>query len=438
MKTPITRGDARGFLPFENNITSLDLSDNIIYEWNGSLVKFSELEHAKLSSNFATHVSTNFFLAAPKLKTLDASNNLLGEVLSQDTDGLIFKPLQHLEVLNLALNKITFLPKELFSNLKSLKNLNLAFNGLIEVNISLACLKNLSSLDLHQNKIASLPLQLLQQMDDLGRKTAQIISIDLKDNSLEISCENLHFLQWILDHSNYFKHLNFYTYRINGQSKVLCEKDLKKTVDSLTKSCKSYTTAIVLSTFFIVGFLCIIVLGIVYRYRWRLRYLYYMAKSRYVGYNIIADTEMDYRYEVFVSYAHEDYIFIKNELIVELEEKCGLSLCVHQRDFLPGNYISENILQAIKNSRMIVIVLTNHFLQSKWCIYEFNMARMESIYSRNGENVIFCIMYEDIDTKHLSPELIQHLENETFLQYPRDEHEKPYFWEMLKRALSNT
>ena len=76
---------------------------------------------------------------------------------------------------------------------------------------------------------------------------------------------------------------------------------------------------------------------------------------------------------------------------------------------------------------MIVVVLTNQFLQSKWCIYEFNMARMESIYSRNSENIVICVMYEDIDRKYLSPEVIQSLESETFLRYPLEDGEKPYF-----------
>ena len=162
-----------------------------------------------------------------------------------------------------------------------------------------------------------------------------------------------------------------------------------------------------------------------------------MAKARYRGYDMIDDHQVEYRYDAFISYAADDYLFIKDEIIVELEENFGLSLCIHQRDFLPGNYIAENILQAIKNSRMIVIVLTNHFLKSKWCIYEFNMARMESIYSRNDENVVFCLMLEDIDTGHLSPDLIETLESETFLKYPQVDTEKPYFWDMLKTALAN-
>ena len=47
--------------------------------------------------------------------------------------------------------------------------------------------------------------------------------------------------------------------------------------------------------------------------------------------------------------------------------------------FSPGNYIAENILHAIRNSKKIVIVLSNDFLDSNRCMYEFNTARMESI-----------------------------------------------------------
>ena len=172
---------------------------------------------------------------------------------------------------------------------------------------------------------------------------------------------------------------------------------LLKTVRSTNKSCKSYAAAIIMSLIFILGFIFSVLGGRVYRFRWRLRNVYYMAKSRYKGYNQIQGDTVQYRYDAFVSYAHKDYLFIKDEIIVWHEENSGFSLCVHQRDFLPGNYIAKNILQAIRNSRMIVVVLTNQFLESKWCIYEFNMARMESIYSRNSENIVICVMYEDID-----------------------------------------
>ena len=423
-------------LPVKSEIESMDASFNVIYGWNAPVTLFETLKHINLSNNFATFMSDNFFTRAPNLQTLDASNNLLGPFLSEDITGQIFEPLKQLEILNLSANKITSVPTQLFSHLDKTASLNLAFNGISDIRTSLESLRNLSNLDLRQNKIYTLPLTLLEQMDYLAKRESRNVSIDLSNNTLEISCDNLKFLEWVINHPRYFKDLDFYIYRNKGSNSVMSHEDLTKTVESLNKGCRSYTATIILSTIFIVGFLCVIVVGLVYRFRWRLRYLYYMAKSRYRGYERIPSTAIEYRYDAFISYDHEDYLFIKDEIIVELEDNHGLALCVHQRDFLPGNYIAENILQAIKNSRMIVIVLTDRFLKSKWCIYEFNMARMERIYSRDGQKFIVCIMYEDIDTKHQSPELIQSLESETFLRYPQDENEKPYFWEMLKRALN--
>ena len=437
IKTVITVHHKSPPATMPNNIESMDASFNTIHAWNTQLVEFENMRHVDLSNNFAAFVSDDFFTRAPNLISLDASFNLLGPVLSEDYDGKIFQPLDKLEVLNLSTNKMNSLTDSLFIGLTSLTTLNLASNGIKEVNNSLDSLKNLTKLNLEQNKLSSLPVRILQQMDETAGRTHGGISVDLSNNTLELTCENLEFLKWIADHPNHFASVDSYTYRYKSHNMVLSLTELNAMIASVGKSCKNYAAVIIVSTMFIVVVSTSIVIGIVYRFRWRLRYLYYMAKARYRGYDRIPNAQIEYCYDAFISYSHEDYRFIKDEIIEELEVNYGLNLCIHQRDFIPGNYIAENILQAIKNSRMVVVVLTEQFLKSKWCIYEFNMARMESIYSRNGENVIFCILFEDIDTKHLSPELIQTLENETFLKYPEEEREKPYFWEMLKNALSD-
>ena len=112
-----------------------------------------------------------------------------------------------------------------------------------------------------------------------------------------------------------------------------------------------------------------------------------------------------------------------------------LSLCLHQKDFLPGQDIAGNIVHAVRNSKITLVVLSPEFLQSKWCIYEFNMARMEGIYSREGENVIYIVMYKPIDVTLVSPEMRECLESESYSPYPDTEEERPYFWRMLIRAL---
>ena len=80
-------------------------------------------------------------------------------------------------------------------------------------------------------------------------------------------------------------------------------------------------------------------------------------------------------------------------MVRKLEDEHGLRLCFHERDFIPGRPIAENIIQAIMNSRRTLILLSKNFLKSKWCRYEFNMARIEGIYSREGENVLFVVMF---------------------------------------------
>ena len=437
IKTVITKRHKLPTIPMPNNIESMDASLNAIHTWNAPPIKFEKMKHLDLTNNFAAFVSDDFFTRTPDLISLDASFNLLGPFLSEDHKGKVFQSLDKLEILNISTNKMNSLTDSLFVGLTSLNILNLASNGIKEVDNSLDCLKNLTKLNLEQNKLSSLPVRILQQMEETASRTHREISINLSNNTLELTCENMDFLKWVADHPNYFESIDSYTYRLKGHNIVLSLTELKTMIATVGKSCNTYVAVIIVSTMFIVGVSTSIVIGIAYRFRWRLRYLYYMAKARYRGYDQIPNAQIEYRYDAFISYSNEDYRFTKDELVEELEGNYGLNLCIHQRDFIPGNYIAENILQAIKNSIMVVIILTQQFLKSKWCIYEFNMARMESIYSRNGENVIFCILLEDIDTKHLSPELIQTLENETFLKYPEEEREKPYFWEMVKKALSN-
>uniref|UniRef100_K1QC90 Toll-like receptor 13 n=1 Tax=Magallana gigas TaxID=29159 RepID=K1QC90_MAGGI len=67
----------------------------------------------------------------------------------------------------------------------------------------------------------------------------------------------------------------------------------------------------------------------------------------------------------------------------ELENK-GFKVRIHDRDFIPGVDIAENITIAIHNSRRIILIMTSDFLKSQWCMFELNMARMESLYSREG------------------------------------------------------
>ena len=433
------RSELKVPLTIKNDIVSIDLSDNIMFNWSGSFIYLNKLKYLDLSDNFCTDVTADFFANTPFLESLNASNNKIGHKLAADIKGSIFKPLTNIRKLNLSNNWIDHLPENVFIHLSTLQILDVSFNRIPNVTFIPESMTKLTGLYLQQNKIQTLPLKLLHQLESNSRNTGENVSMDLSKNDLRMSCNNIDFLSWMTIHTQYFINIHSYTFRQdNGQTKSY--KDMALSLTALQKSCQTYALVIISAAVLITLFFAVVIGGICYRFRWRLRFFYYMTKARYLGYQQVHNKEFQkvYQYDAFISYSHEDYLFVKDEMIPRLEEEWGFSLCIHQRDFLPGHYIAENILQAITESKMTVILLSPSFLKSKWCIYEFNMARMESIYSREGENVVFVIMYEDIDMAYISLEMQRCLESESFLKFPTDESEVPYFWQMLKQALGGS
>ena len=398
-------------------------------------VRLTKLESLNISHNHMSLLTKDAYKMIPNVKSLDMSNNHLGGYLREISNQDMLINMTNLIYLNLSWNDITKLPRNILSGLSNLKSVSLAYNSLSYLNISFEYLTSLSILDLRQNKIVSLPIKLLEQIKEINDG-----SIDLSNNPIEISCDNLEFLNWIIANPAYFKDLDSYTYKSHDAYKVLTNKDLVATVEKLRDVCKTekkYVSLIIALSLLTLTFIILLIIGIMYRYRWRIQYLFYMAKAHYKGYGQVNPPCRVYKYDAFISYAGDDLLFVKNELIVELEDKFAYSLCIHQRDFVPGHYVAENILHAIKDSKTTIAVLSNNFLDSRWCIYEFNMARMESIYSRHGHKVVLCIKYGDIDMGRVSREMLDCLESQTFLEYPEDETQKAYFWEMLNKTLKD-
>ena len=150
--------------------------------------------------------------------------------------------------------------------------------------------------------------------------------------------------------------------------------------------------------------------------------MYYVAKGKYKAEanEIELGGQMSFRFDAFISYAEEDRTYII-ELVKNLEEDYGLNLSSHSRDFIPGTGITDNITNAIHCSRQTVFFMTKHFLDSYWCMFELNMARMEAIYSRNGQNVLFLVALEREIMKQLPLQLMDLVDSRSYLDCPTDE-----------------
>ena len=106
---------------------------------------------------------------------------------------------------------------------------------------------------------------------------------------------------------------------------------------------------------------------------------------------------------------------------------------MHQRDWLAGISIEENIVESIQNSRKTILVLSRRFATSGWCDFETQMAKLRSF--EEGQDIIVVIMLEHIPAAELTGTLRIIVRTLNYLEWPVDEDQQRLFWEKLRRAL---
>ncbi|XP_061175906.1 toll-like receptor 4 [Saccostrea echinata] len=423
----------------ENNVEELYVQNNILYSWKGPVEGMKRLRILNLSNNFCSAVSKSFFQYLGNLSELYLNNNLLGFSLSPDTEGQIFASLTNLTRLELRANRISNLPYQVFKELRSIMELDLADNTLTTLDFSISTLKNLQFLDLSENQIQFLTDTNMKEID---RQTDKVsLTLNLLRNPILCNCKTLQFLKWMVK-GHETKKVNFksfenYSCTTSSRSEPFMFSKIKENIEKLEKECNSYMYLIISVSFIILLFFFILLLGLVYRYRWKIRYFYYMTKSRYHGYKSVrSDSQSDFKYDAFVSYADEDLPFIQ-KMIIELEKNNGMRLCIHHRDFVPGYDISENIITAVNKSRKTVIILSPNFIKSSWCMYELHIAKMEEIYSRDNEDVLFLIFYEAVPVDKIPLSVMDLINQRSYVEFPNDEYGDPVFWRRICKTLSD-
>ncbi|VDI25881.1 Hypothetical predicted protein [Mytilus galloprovincialis] len=428
------RCDMRYKLPaiylLNNSLEYIDASFNALYDWQGPFHNLHNLKYLDLSNNFCSNVSKTFFNGAPNLTSLFVGNNLLGFVLPNDHTGDTFSSLRMLQTLDLAYNRISNLPISLFKSQKYLRTLNLSGNMLENVNFEIKHMANLYFVNLSDNRISILDVSFTNQINHLTKNLPNL-TIDMSGNPITCTCDSIAFIEWL---STTNVHLNMHQQECYSIKMYL--NNSKAGYDMLRKKCSSYMTTVVAVVSWMVIFVMILSAGLLYRYRWKIRYLYYIVKSKHQGYIKPLQVDNDFMYDVFISYADEDDTFVHSKFLKRVEEDGNISCCVHKRDFIPGNDIASNITSAIHNSRKTVVIMSQNFLSSDWCLFEFNMAKMESIYSRSSENIIFIVFIEQLPSKDLSLNILEIVQSKSYIEYPNDEYGDVVFWEKVKDTLS--
>ncbi|KAK3088047.1 hypothetical protein FSP39_013890 [Pinctada imbricata] len=133
-------------------------------------------------------------------------------------------------------------------------------------------------------------------------------------------------------------------------------------------------------------------------------YLYLMAARRIKKQRHLQDSGDNYTYDVFLSYSHLDCDWVIGSLFQYLTQELSLQVCMYQKDFIPGESIAEEILRSIDSSRKSVFVITRNFLESKWSMFEMELARQHVF--MNDSDTILIILKDDIQVHEL-PNLLK-------------------------------
>ncbi|CAC5377358.1 unnamed protein product [Mytilus coruscus] len=317
-----------------NTIEYLDGHQNMFYSLIGPLCPLDHLTYLDLSDNMSSNVSKVFFQCTSNLQILRLQNNLLGFVLPDDFNGEILQHVPQLREINLSENRIPTLPYHFFKSQVSVRRLYLDGNLLDYLIFKIDHMKDLNFLGLSNNRFSYLDKTARDQLETVFKNNKNL-SIDISRNPLKCTCDTKDFIQWMGNKKIVFNNLHFYTFRLSTDKKQNLNNP-KRLYEVLQKECASYTSLVIGLISLVFLFISILTFGLVYRHRWRIRYMYYMVKIRYFETKRMTNDKKIYTYDAFVSYENNDRSFVHGLLLRKLENDTGLKLCIHQRDFSPG------------------------------------------------------------------------------------------------------
>ncbi|KAK1200504.1 TLR22 protein, partial [Pygoscelis papua] len=370
-----------------SNLILLDISQNRFGEIPDVCEWPKNLKHLNLSSTQIPKLTT---CIPPTLEVLDVSANNLREFGLQ---------LPFLKELYLAKNQLKTLP-------------------------GATSIPNLVVMSVRRNKLNSFSREEFESFKKLEL-------LDASDNNFICSCE---FLSFIHHQAGIAQVL------VGWPDKYVCDSPLAVRgvhVGAVHLSLMECHTFLVVSLICALVFLVILILVAVgYKYHavWYLRMTWAWLQAKRKPKRA---PPKDICYDAFVSYSENDSDWVENIMVRELEQACPpFRLCLHKRDFVPGKWIVDNIIDSIEKSHKTLFVLSEHFVQSEWCKYELDFSHFR-LFDENNDAAIL-VLLEPIQSKAIPKrfcKLRKIMNTKTYLEWPPEEEQQQMFWENLKRAL---
>ncbi|NXA84955.1 TLR1 protein, partial [Thryothorus ludovicianus] len=379
------------------------------------------LRYLDMSSNLLRHDGAAVQCQwAESLTELDLSSNQLADAVFECLPVNVRK-------LSLQNNQISNVPSGV-AELKSLEELNLASNRLADLP-GCSGFTSLQLLNVEMNSI-------LTPSADFFQSCPRVRELQAGHNPFKCSCELQAFIR--LERRSGGK--------LSGwPAAYACEypEGLRGTeLKDFHLSLLACNTTLLLATALLLTLVLVAVVAFLCIYLdvpWYVRMTWQWTQTkRRAWHSPPGDQGPVLQFHAFISYSERDSLWVKNELIPNLEKGDGcVQLCQHERNFVPGKSIVENIINCIEKSYKSIFVLSPNFVQSEWCHYELYFAH-HKLFSESSNSLIL-VLLEPIPP-YLIPARYHKLKalmaKRTYLEWPKERSKRALFWANLRAAIS--
>lgn len=393
-----------------------------------------------LDGNSFPTVNSHAFIGRKKLRILFLNGSAIETIQNRTFNGLA-----GLKLLHLGQNRLQQLNGYEFVGLDNLRELYLQQNLLQSIEVeTFVMLRQLRMLRLDGNRLSTLNVWRLP--------SDSLVDLRLSENPWSCDCENAEYM------FEFMRQVDF----VKDKHRVKCIMAPESSTDGFTlytnesSPCATYmanatfsqstNTSITRSVLLthlaednvpllvgtIIAFLVTIIVSLLmFVFLQDVRVWFHSHFGIRLFYNSTDDdkNEREKLFDAFISYSSKDEAFVVEQLAPILESgDTRYQLCLHYRDFPVGAYIADTIVQAIESSRRTIMVLSENFIKSEWCRFEFKSAYHQVLRDRRRRLIV--ILLGEVPQKDLDPDIRLYLKTNTYLQWG-----DKLFWDKFRYAL---
>lgn len=397
---------------FQNltNLTHLDISDNKLKSISSEvLCNFPRsIKFLSMSYNLLSYFPWRNISFLENLLYLNLSQNHLSYLPPE-----VIKFGQFLSLLDLSSNRFSFIPEQFFSEAKSLRYLYLSHNQIKELN--------------HQ----FLPA--------LFKNGSELQKLTLHANPLRCDCDTSWFAEFLRTTPVEIPYLTTCVhcqYPESQQGKSVLSMDQRSCQDLYGR------LASLVCSFLAVMFTVLPLLK--HLYGWDLWYCLQVLWAGHKGYSQLAGSDSHYHYDAFVVFdtsnkAVRDWVY--KELTINLENSGyrRFSLCLEERDWIPGLSCIENLHSAVYNSVKTVFVLSSATPGSETVNGVIRQAffMVQQRLLDEKVDVAVMVLLDEMFPKLKYLQLRKRLCKKSVLSWPKNPRAQPLFWNQVRMALSS-